>query len=259
MLVGVERQALLMGAPAELGGLQPLADEAGDAPGVDELAGLLRLAGHLRVMLGNVNDLEADFHRQPCPLLARLRLLGVLEVLLRHFQERCLDEVADEAGIGPHGQQRGGRALRPFLGRLERRVAQEVVAALMRGNLRVVVVAGPRLDAGVEIEDAMIVAPFDDIEARDIDAEVEHEVALADIAAEHLRHVALGDRLDTVFDALLHVGTDLLPMVVGLDDGDAVHRHVEMLGDQRHRAMPHRAIADHQDAAVELELLCCHG
>ena len=64
MLAPVGRQPLLVRAPAELGRLQAFADEAGHAPGVDELAGTLGPAGDLRVVLGDVDHLGAGPLRQ---------------------------------------------------------------------------------------------------------------------------------------------------------------------------------------------------
>ena len=58
--VAAGRHGLLVRAPAELGGLQALGDEALDRPGVDEDAARLGLAGALGVALGDVDALDAD-------------------------------------------------------------------------------------------------------------------------------------------------------------------------------------------------------
>ncbi len=58
--VAVRRQRLLVRAPAELGGLQALRDEALDRPGVDELAARLGVARALGVALGDVDALDAE-------------------------------------------------------------------------------------------------------------------------------------------------------------------------------------------------------
>ena len=77
MLAPVGRQALLMRAPAELGRLQAFADEAGHAPGVDELARPLGPAGDLGVVLGDVDHLGAGPLRQARPALPRRRRVGL--------------------------------------------------------------------------------------------------------------------------------------------------------------------------------------
>ena len=53
-----------MRAPAHLGRRRAFFAEALDAPGVDELVDLLRLVGDLRVALGAMDDLHAEFLRQ---------------------------------------------------------------------------------------------------------------------------------------------------------------------------------------------------
>ena len=63
----VSREMPFMRAPAELGRLAALAHEAFDRPGVDELSDLFGLIGHLRVALGDVDDLDRELLRQARP------------------------------------------------------------------------------------------------------------------------------------------------------------------------------------------------
>ena len=76
---------LLVRAPAELGRLQALGDEALDRPGVDEDVPRLRLPGALRVALGDVDALDAERLGEPRPVLAASRgsVAGDAEVGLR--------------------------------------------------------------------------------------------------------------------------------------------------------------------------------
>jgi hypothetical protein len=62
----------LVQAPAELRGLQPLADESVHRPSVHELAALLALGRDLRVALGDVDHLHAEPLRKPPPVWPRV-------------------------------------------------------------------------------------------------------------------------------------------------------------------------------------------
>ena len=70
---GVGGRPFLVRAPAELGRLHALGEEALDRPGVDEDVARLRALGALGVALGDVDAFDAEPLRQPAPVLARLR------------------------------------------------------------------------------------------------------------------------------------------------------------------------------------------
>ena len=114
--VGVAHAALgevtLVRAPAELGRLAALGDEAVDRPGVDELARTLGLARHLGVALGDVDRLHAQVAEQPRPACAvgrlRMRQAGVAG----DDQRRLLDQLRDQARVGALGADRGRTAAR---------------------------------------------------------------------------------------------------------------------------------------------------
>src|SRR5262249_38424278 len=121
------------------------------------------------------------------------------------------------------------------------------------GDLRVVVVIGPGLDAGVEIEHAVLLAPGHHVDGADLDREIEDQIARPRIALKHRRPVLAEDGLDDIGDALGGERRDVDGAVLRIDDGDAGERNVEMALDQRQGAARNRAVADEQDAAVELE------
>src|SRR6266403_894681 len=73
----VGREMLLMGAPPELCGLSPFADEAVDRPGIDELVRDLRYVRDLSVAFGDVNDLDAERLGELGPGLAAAGHSGV--------------------------------------------------------------------------------------------------------------------------------------------------------------------------------------
>ena len=121
-------------------------------------------------------------------------------------EQRLLDEVRDEPRIGAVRQHRG-RARQLGVPQRERLFAQRVVRTLRRRQGRVGVAAGPRLDAGVEIERALLVAELDQRDARHVDRQVEQEIAAPDQRVEHAPVVLAGQRLLDEADAVL--GRDL--------------------------------------------------
>src|SRR6202051_3857686 len=56
----VRREMPLVRAPSEFGGLRPLADEAVDRPGIDELVRHFRHIGDLRVAFRDIYDFDAE-------------------------------------------------------------------------------------------------------------------------------------------------------------------------------------------------------
>ena len=164
--------------------------------------------------------------------------------------------MTDQPRIGAVRQQRARAALRPTPSLFQNLVTQIVVGALLRRNLGVLVIIGPRLDAGVEIAHAMRLAPFDGRQAADADAEVEHDAAGPDVARQHFDQVIRPDPGLRESDPGVAVRRDGGPVVVGRDHGDARRRHVEMPEQQRQRRMTDRPEADDQDVAVEGNFLC---
>ena len=102
-----------MRAPAELGRLQALGDEAFDGPGVDELALRLGIARPLGVALGDVDALHAGALHQATPILAGLRLDKIQLELAGDVDQRLLHHPRDHAGIGAAAAHGGDAAGAP--------------------------------------------------------------------------------------------------------------------------------------------------
>jgi hypothetical protein len=208
-----------MTAPAEFGRLTAFADEAVDRPGVDELADFLRRERHLGVALGDVDHFHAEAWREPRP--SRRACVGSSRrrpVSAGDVQQRLLDEMRHEAGIRAV-RDHGRGAARAALPQRQRAFAQRVVRAQRRRQRRIGVAARPRLDAGVEVQRAALARIFDQREARDIDRQVQQEVAGCRPAGRARRDscrasaVAAGTHAEGV--GLGAAG------LVGGDDGDA--------------------------------------
>src|SRR6185312_2632536 len=93
MAGAIGRQMALMAAPAELGWLRPLADEALDRPGVDELVPPFRPRRDLRVALGDMDDADAEPMRELAPFAARLGLGHRGAGVARDGEQRFLDQM----------------------------------------------------------------------------------------------------------------------------------------------------------------------
>ena len=100
-----------MRAPSELGRLAAFADEAVDRPGIDELARASADAAHLRVALGDMDDLYIETTRESGPLRVVGRHDGVDASIAGDVEQRLLDEVRNDAGVGAVGDHR--RRCRP--------------------------------------------------------------------------------------------------------------------------------------------------
>src|SRR6185295_479832 len=136
--IAVRRQALLVGAVAQLSGLQALRDEALDRPGVDELASRLRRLGALGVALGDVDALDADAPHQRRPILAALRLGNRNAGVAGDVEQRLLDEPRNHAGVGAAAVHHRDAA-RAFAAEVEHALAERIVRTLRQRDLGIVV------------------------------------------------------------------------------------------------------------------------
>ena len=242
-----------MGAPAHLGRLAALRDEAVDRPGVDELADLLGLLGDLGVALGDVDHLDAEIARQLAPALAGGRLHRAQAGILGEVDQRLLDEMRDQAGVGAVGDHRR-RPAAVLRRELQHVLAQRIVGAQRDRQAGIGVAARPRLDAGVDVERALLLAELDQRRRGDLDREVDQEVALAQPLVEGLAQVLarqpLPDEGDAELFGLLEAAAVLLR-----DDGDLLGLDVDVAEDQRQHALADRAEADHDHAAGERDVL----
>src|SRR5260221_930619 len=242
----------LVRAPAELGRLRALAEEAVDRPGVDELARLFRDLGDLGVALGNVDDLDPEPLGECGPAGAVGRWLDRWVGIARDIEERLFDEMRDEAGIGAMGQNRR-RPMRGALAQRQRALAQRVIRARRRRQVRIGIAAGPGLDAGVEIERAFFLAKLDQRDARHVDRDVEQKVAAAEPGVEHGPVIIAGQRVLNKADAVF--GRDLATARLGGDDHDLVRPHVDVAHQQGQDALADTAEADDDEAAGKRDVL----
>ena len=157
MALAVAREVALVRAPAHFTRLAAFTNEAIDRPGVDELAKLLRSVRHLRVAFGDVHNLHAQAPRELAPLGARAGRAGVDLRVGGDVEQRLLEEMRYQPGIGAVGEHRGGRTRVPGPQR-QRLIAQRIVGAPARRHGRIGIAARPRLDAGVEIHRAFFPA-----------------------------------------------------------------------------------------------------
>src|SRR5216683_3199675 len=235
----------LVAAPAELGRLRALADEAFDRPGIDELARPLGDVGDLGVALGDVDDLDAERLGERAPAGTRSGLGNRPSGITGEVEQRLLDEMRDEARIGAM-RQHGGRR-RAWLAQLERPLAQGIVGA-QRGRQRGIgIAARPRLDAGIEIERAGLARELDEREARDLDGEVEEEIAGGEQRRQHLAIVLAGQRHPQEAHAIFP--GDFGAALLSGDDGDALRLHPDMAQQERQYALADAAETDHDETA----------
>ena len=242
-----------MGAPAHLGGLAALRDEAVDRPGVDELADLLGLPGDLGVALGDMDHAHAEVACQLAPALPSGGLHRAQAGVLGEVDQRLLHEMRDQAGVGAVGDHRR-RPAAVLRHQLQHVLAQRIVGAQRHRQAGVGIAARPGLDAGVDIEGALLLAELDQGRRGDLDRQVDHEVALGHSLLERLAEVvarqALPDEGDAELLQLLQAAA-----VLGRDDRDLLGLDVDVPEDQRQHALADRAEADHDHAARERGVL----
>ena len=246
-----------MRAPAELGGLAALADESVHRPGVDEFARHLGPVRNLGIALRDVDDLDAEIHRELGPLFAGRGFGRVVARVRRDVDKRLLDEMRYEARVGAMGDD-GRRPVRVGLAHLEHFLAQRIVRAAAGRDIRVGIAAGPGLDAGVEVQRAFLVAQLDQRDARDIDRKIQHEIAATDQRVEHVPEIFPRQRVidepDAEFLSLLASG------IIRRDDGDPVGRQApDMAHDQRQDTLANAAKADENQTAGEMGMDCVLG
>ena len=249
--VAISREMSLVGAPTEFGGLAALADEAVHRPGVHELARTLTHRRDLRVALGDVDDLDAERVREPCPILARVRITGSDAGVGGDVEQRLLHKVRHHARIGAMGEHRG-RCVGGALAQRERGLAQRVVRAARGGKTGIGIAPRPRLDAGVEIQRAALAAEADEIDGRHIDRHVDDKIALAHHRGEHRAEVILLDRL--LDEAHAEMLQDMRAALIRRDHGDAARVGADVAQDERQHALTDAAEADEHDTARELHV-----
>ncbi len=245
------RQRLLVRAPAQLGRLHALRQEAFHRPGVDELAARLGIARALGVALGNVDALDPDAVHQAAPLLARLRLDEVELELAGDVDQRLLHHPRDHAGIGAAAAH-GGGAAGAAPAQVEQALTQGVVRALRDRAVAVGIEAGPGLDHGVDVEGVEVLGELHHVDRRGVDRQVHDHAAPrphGEQRGEDLAIVLLRQRL--VNEAELALVEQPAVAVVRCDDDELRPVERDVPFDQRQSALADRAEADHHDRAVE--------
>ena len=249
----LQRQRLLVRAPAQLGRLQALGDEALDRPGVDEGAHRLRLGGALGVALGDVDALDADGLGEPGPVLPApiFQRLGVGRAVAQvggEVEQRLLDEPRHHAGVGAAAVHRRGTLARVLALEVEHGLAQRVVRALRHGERGVGVEARPGLGDRVDVERADLVGEPHHRHRGDFDREIDDERLAAT-----LRQQRAQQRIDVVFSHLVLDESNIALVeqaaigVDRVDHGEALGIVAEVPLDQRQRAPPDGAEPDHHD------------
>ena len=252
VLLAVARKMFFVRAPAEFARLRALADETVDRPCVDELEPALARIGDLRIALRAMDRLDRELHRKTRPVFALLRLGGALADVARKVDQRLLDPVRNQPGIGAVRRDHRRRPARILLAQPQHFFAQTVVGAPRCRHAGVVVAAEPGLDAGVEIHDAALAAERDQIDARHLDRQVEQEIAMLEQRLEHGLVVLARQRLDVELDAEMLRLLDAAG--VAGEDGDALGRHVDVPQQQRQAALTDGTESDNHQPSVKFDV-----
>src|SRR4030095_5690995 len=236
VLAAVAREVVLVRAPSELRGLAALTHQSVHGPGVNELPRHLRPARDLRVALGDVDDLDAERRGEVRPVLTALRLARLVAGVLGYVEQRLLHEVRYEARVRAVRDD-SGRPVAPALAQLEHLLAERVIRAPARGDVRVGVAARPWLDAGVQVERAFFVAQLDEGNARHVDRQVQHEIAAPDERLEHVPEVLARQRVIEELDPVLR--RFFATRIVRRDDRDSIRsQSADVTQDERQDALP---------------------
>ena len=108
--------------------------------------------------------------------------------------------MGDQTRVDTVGQDRGRTSRVPAAQR-QGGLAQRIVGALGRSERGIEIATAPGLQAGIQITNPPVLAPGDEIEAADIDGQVEQEIALAQSGFQQRAVVVAGEGLDGQGDA----------------------------------------------------------
>src|ERR1035437_2420926 len=274
--VSIPREAALVRSPPEFGRCRAFLVKALNRPRVDELVDRLRLRGHLRIALRDVDDLGAGGLAESSKRCLYLTL-GVGDELLERrrvetgdhrppfFEDRCGDleqgslrEVADEARIRTVIDD-GGRTR--FALRIELVFQQPdphltgIQTAFVGGLVFDVAVGIPLLEGRVEVADIVLATPGQEVERLDVPGKVDDDVARAHELTQHRRVVlSRQPRLPESHSSLQGV-LDLRTHILEVHDGDAVGRHVDVAAHELQGALANRSAPEHENPSVERRAL----
>ena len=178
----IDRKMLLVRAPPQFRGLRAFADKPIDRPGIHEFVGLLRHVGNLRVAFGDMDDLDAQRLRKRRPAGAVLRNGGLHARVLGDVQECLFDQVRNQTGIGAMRENRRRRIL-VALAQLQGIQTHGVIAARFDRHVRIRIAAGPRLDAGIEIQRAAFTRQLNERRARNIHRQIQQKITRVEAQA----------------------------------------------------------------------------
>jgi hypothetical protein len=263
VLVGQGGQFLLVGPPTHLGRGDPLLVETLDAPGVQELAHFLGPVGDLRVPLAAMNDPHAQLAGQAVEdavVHEVADLLGVRPVqpavgkqVLGDVQEALLRPVGDEAGIGAVFQHGSGSGLAPAVPQPPHVHVPPIQRPLGGMPLGGPSVGVPSLDRRVDIQDAVLVAPLEQLAAVDVPRQVHQQVPRPQEPAQQGPQVFRGHPLADEADALGRPRPQGLRRVLEVQHRKVLQGDLHVPDEDWQGAARHRAESQEQHLAVELE------
>jgi hypothetical protein len=171
----------------------------------------------------------------------------------REISSAALGEVGDEAGVGAVLQDGGGARLDPL-----RLHPAQIHVAPVEGPLGGVLVLGPGvgvpdLDRGVDVEDAVVVAPLQDLAGVDVPGQVDEDVAGAQVLPQQAGHVLARHPLVRELHALPQPGLERVAPVLEVHHRDVPGRHADVLHQDGQRALGHGAVAHEEDALAEVD------
>ena len=159
LTTSISRKMALVAAPSEFRRLAALAHEALDRPGVDEFPRLLARMRHLRVAFRDMNHFDTEFLGKRGPGSAGIRHFSAATKAFADIEQRMLHEMRYQPRIGAVREYgRGAVPGRIFPVQRQRRLAQRVIGTLLRRCTSVGVAPRPRLDTGINIHRALLLA-----------------------------------------------------------------------------------------------------
>ncbi|OIR04280.1 hypothetical protein GALL_134800 [mine drainage metagenome] len=263
VLVRIGRQPLLMRAPAQFRRRRALLAETLDRPGVHKLVDLLGLVGDLCVALAAVDDLHPQRlgEQVELPVLDQLAdLLGLfgLQLLLgdrgqSDVDQALLGEMRDQTGIRTVFDHRRGALLLPLGGHPAEIHVTPVERALGRmlvGRARIRV---PELHGGVDVADAAVVAPLQDLTCVDVPSEVDQDIPCRKMLAQQAVEVVLRHAILHEADALGGPLLQLLGAILKIHDRHIPRGDLDVLEEDGEGAFGDGAVADEEDLGAEFD------
>ena len=242
-----------MRPPADLHRHARLFQEAGHAPGVDELSRTLRFAGDLGIPLRNVDDAGAGALRQRRPARSIGGHVRLEAERFRKIAERRLHEMAHESRIGAVTEHRARSLVLPAGGGMPAGdLVIDVLGAFTHRLRRIPGHVVPGLDGGIDVSHAGALTPVGKLHRVDAHRDVHEHVAGRSEAAQNLAQVVPLDTAHRVADAALPPGPDCTRVIVAVQHAHALRLDRQSVDQHRQETLPDGAETHHQDTAVEV-------